>query len=153
MKNLNKIVYTLKERLTNYYPSDDSQIPDELIEDKVLDVRAILIRDAYKEKHFVDPIYYSKYRKLLIETERVNSVDPPILFSTIPLLVDKILNIRYIGSGDGRINYECVSRLGFDSVEGKIFTDNDPVVLVSGNLIYYKNIPPGQKYARLEAVF
>lgn len=153
--SLDKMVYSLRERLSNYFPTDDLDISDELIEDSLLDGRATVIRDAWKEKRMIDNIYYTEYKGLEIKVKRYNDIDPPELYSDIPVLIDKLPNngILFIGTNDRRKAYEIVSMMNFNSTKGRQFTSEEPVVTIIGNKIYYKNTDITQKYARFIAVF
>lgn len=152
--SLSRIVYSIKERFSNFMPTDDLDIPDALIEDKVLDVRAILLRDAWKEQRVTDYLYYSTYEKLPVLVKRLSELDPPFIYSIIPALVDKVPdNILYLGSVDGKKNYEGVSEMGLGATEGRRYTNDEEFYTLRGTTITYRNLRPGQKYVRMTAVF
>lgn len=150
---LSKIVYDIKERLTGYFPNDDVSIPDELIEDKILDARAILVRDAWREMRHTSPLYYTPYYDVEVQV-RDADVANPIIYAEIPPVIDKVPDvIRYVGTRDGRNGYEIVSRMAFQSLDGRQFTADYTYVNIDGNILYFYNIPDYQKYVRVDAVF
>lgn len=159
-KPLVKIVSTIRSQLTAHAPTDDSRLEPELIEDMVLDIRSMLIRDHYKGNQYLEDSFFQIYDGIEIQTSRftIGAVQEkyPELYSEIPALQSEVgfKNIRYFGTVDGRLNFTRVSMTGFISSDGRLFTAEEPVYVVNGTRIHMKNLPNlGMRYGKLIAVF
>ena len=159
-KSLDKIVYTIKNQLTGHAPADDSRLGGEFIEDQILDVRSILIKDSFIADRYLNDDYFQHYDGLLIETVKQEmpsgiSDEYPELFSVLPALVTGVgfSNIKYLGTQDGRHSFTRLSMSGFISTDGRQFTSEESFYTVNGAKAQYKNLPNlGMTYAKMIAV-
>jgi len=159
-KSLKKIVFTIRNQFSSFAITDDSRLKKELVEDMVLDVRALLAKEVFTSNKFLGDEWYQTCEGIEIvskKPEMPNGVieEHPDIYSALPQLQSDIgfKNIRYLGTVDGRNNFTRLSYAGFISSNGRLVTDNDPFYTVSGHMVMYKNLPNiGQKYIKLIGV-
>lgn len=160
-KPLDKIVSTIRNQLTGHLPTDDTRLEGELIEDMILDVRAIVIRDFYKSNYFLEDSFFQIHNAVEVKSINVSPVEGleeenPELYSDVPVILSGVgfANVRYFGTIDNRNSFARLSTSGFNVTEGKLFTRNGPYYTISGNKITLKNLPNlGIKYLRMIAIF
>lgn len=159
-KSLKRIVFTVRNELQGFVESDDARLKKEIIEDMILDIRALLAKDVFTSDKFLGDEWYQICDGIEIKSKK--SVMPsgfsethPDIYSYVPALQSDVKwqNIKYLGSVDGKVNYTRLSYSGFLSTDGRMVTSDDPFYTVSGSKILYKNLPNiGQKYVRMIAV-
>jgi len=160
-KPLVKIVSTIRNQLTAHAASDDSRLEPELIEDMILDVRSLLIREYYNGKYYLEDSFFQIFDGIEIKSQKIQLTPTiadkfPEVYSEVPTLQSEVghKNIRYFGTIDGRQNFSRVSMSGFISSDGRLFTAEEPIYTVNGNRFLMKNLPNlGMRYGKLIAVF
>jgi hypothetical protein len=159
-KSLKRMVFTIRNQFSSFVVTDDSRLKKELVEDMVLDVRALLAKEVFTANKSLGDEWYQDYTGIEVlskKPEMPNGVkeEHPDIYSNLPVLQSDIgfRNIRYLGTVDGRKNFTRVSYSGFLSTNGRLVTSNEPFYTVTGHTVIYKNLPNiGIKYVRLIGV-
>jgi len=149
-KSLIRIVESVKEELSHYKLTDDFPITDEYLADKADDVRASLIREAYKNKK-IDEKYYQQMCCIEIECAKpgcdVNGVNIPmdyvVWYADLPTLVQDIGwdDIKYFGLMGFIQDFDRKSMGNWINIEGNVWTGLKPAYTIIGNRAYFKNLP------------
>lgn len=159
-KSLLKIIYSVKEAITNFNVTDDSRFSDEYLADLANAIRLDLIDEDFKAKRLDD----SFYQKLCcIEVECVKEVcvvdginvstGHVTYYSNIPALKKKIGwdNIKYIGTET--TTFGRLALTAFMYADKAPYGNKSPVYTVIGDKVYFKNLPTsGLKYVCIVAV-
>jgi hypothetical protein len=154
------MVFTIRNQFSAFVITDDSRLKKELVEDMVLDVRALLAKEVFTASKFLGDEWYQTCEGIEVLSKKPvmpNGVieEHPELYSVLPALQSDIgfRNIRYLGTVDGRNNFTRLSFSGFICSGGRLVTDNEPFYTITTNTAMYKNLPNiGQKYIRLIGV-
>jgi len=161
-KPLRNIVESIKEELSRYKITDDFAIDDEYLKDKVNDVRASLIREAYRSG-MIDEKYYQQMCCLEVECSEVgceiSGVTIPsgikVWYTDLPTLVQDIADkdIKYFGLMGLTSKWSRISMESFLNLEGNIWSSTSTVYTMVGNRIYIKNLPTtGVKFVCLVGI-
>ena len=124
MKTKREIVYSVIEFISGFNVTDDSPYDEQLIGDKVDDVRALLIKQQWAQQRKVDDEYY-QLQELKIEHAPITDSDDAVkLYSfsvTFPPLLSGIGwdNIKYLGKKNMAENYNRRSMSGYSAARGR----------------------------------
>ncbi len=127
MKTKREIIYSIIEFVSGFHVTDDSPYDEQLIGDKVDDVRAILIKQQHRENKNVDDEFYQMCG-VHIENELLANLDDGInikrFYVTFPALITNVGwdNIKYLGrkTMDGKYNRRSID--GLVAARGRYWT-------------------------------
>lgn len=151
MRPLKQIVDEIKIDLKQFTDDDRINYLDKLLQDKVNDVRATLIRSEFTTERRIDDKYYQPNCCTEITCVQqactINGVSVPsgtVIWQTDGMenLIEGVGNndIKYVGLDNYSCNFKRVSLSAFINSSGDIW-NNDVLYHVMGNTLYFKNLP------------
>jgi hypothetical protein len=145
MKTKREIIYSIIEFVSGFHVTDDSPYDEQLIGDKIDDVRATLIKQQHRENKNVDDEYYQMC-DVVIEKETIAELQDDIsikrFYVNLPSLITNVGwdNIKYLGKKtmDGKYNRRSMD--GMVAATGRYWTRNTvDYSVVSGSRAIIRN--------------
>jgi len=147
-KTINKIIYSIREKLEEFSITDDSKITPDFIKEKIFDVRSLLIKEIRQNKKGIPDAFYQKICCLEVKCATIEcEVGYPfpeaeyyIELPSMEALSDQS-EIKYLGKPNFKLPWTRVNVSGFLSTEGNIYTANEPRYTIVGSIAWIKNLP------------
>lgn len=157
VKTFNDTVDSIEYSLSNYQLNGDFRITKEFIRDKVIDIRAAVVREIKNRNKSVPSEFYQERvltvtpgtdRKFINENIEATVTLPEIIHSIAPE------DIAYFGVQSFKRKFDRHSIEGLLTLEYADFTSQRPAFAVLGNKAYLKNMPTaGMKKVSVIAVW
>lgn len=165
MKEKDKLLWNIREKIQAFFPVDDSRFDRDYIWEQCKLARNIFIEKMYQEDKRNTDVFFSRifldvlqhddteyvfnenYRyndpreSLVIPNPNIESDLPELFRSKIPALINLDGNIRYLGPKDRSIEFYRASTEGFFRRSGRDFTENNICYLAFGDRIFYSRQP------------
>lgn len=146
-KTLTRILHSVIEKYSQYKPTDDLDISEEFIIDKINDIRSTLIRDEYTTGK-IDEKYYQRsccwdiecYKQGCTIAGEWIPAGTVIYGVELPALITDVdwNDILFLGSSDWQ-KFHRKTLEAWMSNENNPWTGNMPIYTVIGNMAYIKN--------------
>lgn len=158
MSTVREIIFKIKERHTGFNITDDYPVIDALIYSFMNDARESLIREEYNNTRQVNDQYYQMLCCLEIEclgeqctygNVTIINTDNDLYKVKLPLTIPRVgnLDIKYLGSKNGRDKFDRFNFLAFGSIKSRVWTKAVHSYSVVGGEIWLKNLyTPNQKF-------
>lgn len=155
--SIDAVVSRIWNEIEGGYVIDDSRINIELVKDKVWVARANLLNEMYFSRNIAVPSMY--YQECCFDIECVSVCSPFVkeLEATIPALANGSAEkaIKFVGSDDLKMYFgytqSIMQTANYTLVNaGRM---NPTFTVLNMNRLRFKNVPPGMKKGRINAVF
>lgn len=159
-KTVDQIAFSIRDSIANYYPVAEDRLDIEFIYKKMDEVRAVLIKDLWKEKKYLDPQNYSFEKCLDIKRiDRGCNIQACIgadIYVDIPPVISYLNShaISYFGTIDRLHPFVETNISGLMVSEYNLFTKQITRYMRIGNQVFINKLPtPNMQKVSMIAVF
>lgn len=137
MKTQRKIIYSVIEFMSGFVVTDDSPFDEQLIADKIDDVRATLIKQEWNDKKSINDLYFQEYevdikvREIIDRHNQQNIIQFTVEFPEL-LAAVQWDNIKYLGKKDLSKRYNRRNLNGFMNGQHRRYSSNEVDYVVTG---------------------